>query len=125
MNWAELKKRKIADKELIIAIAQDIDEKKVLMTAFQDEEAFNKTQETKEMYFYSTSKNRLWKKGEKSGNTMAVEEVRVDCDGDALLYLVSPTGGSCHEGYDTCFYKTLDGEIVGEKVFDPKEAYQC
>lgn len=123
MDWKDLKKRKLDGKELVIAVAQDYENQKVLMVAFQDEEAFKKTQETGEMWFYSTSKKKLWKKGEVSGNVMLVKEVRVDCDKDSLLYFVEMTGGACHEGYDTCFHKTLDGKTVGEKIFDPDKVY--
>lgn len=123
MDWKDLKKRKIEGKELVIAIAQDDDDLKVAMVAFQDEVAFNKSIESKELHFYSTSRDSIWKKGEVSGNVMRIKEVRVDCDSDALLYIVEPAGGACHEGYDTCFYKTLDGVIVGEKLFDPDKVY--
>ena len=122
MEWAELKKRKIADKELVIAVAQSSSTKQVLMTAFQDEEAFNKTQETKKLYFYSTSKQKLWKKGEQSGNVMSLKESFVDCDGDSVLYLVD-CKAACHEGYDTCFYRDLDEKVVGKKIFDPRAVY--
>jgi len=75
------------------------------------------------MHFYSTSKKRLWKKGEISGNIMRVREIRVDCDGDALLYLVDCKGGACHEGYRSCFYRTVSGEIIEKKIFDPQDIY--
>jgi phosphoribosyl-AMP cyclohydrolase len=123
MMWNNLKKRTIDGKELVIAIVQDEENKNLAMVAFQDEEAFKKTQETGEMWFYSTSKQRLWKKGEVSENVMIVRETRVDCDADALLYICELTGAACHEGYDTCFHKTLDGKIVGKKMFDPKGVY--
>jgi phosphoribosyl-AMP cyclohydrolase len=123
MNWKDLKKRNLGGKELVIAVVQDEQDKKVAMTAFQDEEAFKKTRETGEMWFYSTSRDKLWKKGEKSGNVMLVKEVRVDCDADALLYICELTGAACHEGYDSCFYRNLDGKLVGEKLFDPKDVY--
>lgn len=123
MDWDDLKKRKIGEKDLVIAVAQDYDDLKVAMVAFQDKEAFEKTKKTGELWLYSTSKKKLWKKGEVSGNVMLVKEARVDCDGDALLYLVEMTGGACHEGYDTCFFRTIDGKIVGEKLFDPDKVY--
>jgi len=123
MDWADLKKRKIGEKELVIAIAQDFEDKSVLMTAFQDKEAFENTRKTGELWFYSTSKKKLWKKGEVSGNVMIVKEIRVDCDKDALLYLVEATGGACHEGYESCFYRRIDGKVVGEKIFDPDKVY--
>jgi phosphoribosyl-AMP cyclohydrolase len=119
MDWKDLKKRKIAGKELVIAIAQDYEDLAVAMVAFQDKEAFDATKKTGELHFYSTSKKRLWKKGEQSGNVMIVKETRVDCDGDALLYLVELTGGACHEGYESCFHRALNGKTIGKKVFDP------
>jgi phosphoribosyl-AMP cyclohydrolase len=123
MDWKDLRKRNVDGKGLVLAIAQDSDTMAVLMVAYQNKEAFEKSVDEKQLYLYSTSKNKLWKKGEVSGNTLAVEDVRVDCDGDAIIYLVKPKGGACHEGYDTCFYRKLSGEIVGKKMFDPKEAY--
>jgi phosphoribosyl-AMP cyclohydrolase len=123
MDWKDLRKRNVDGKGLVLAIAQDSDTMAVLMVAYQNKEAFEKSVDEKQLYLYSTSKNKLWKKGEVSGNTLAVEDVRVDCDGDAIIYLVKPKGGACHEGYDTCFYRKLSGEIVGKKMFDPKEVY--
>ena len=123
MMWNNLKKRTIDGKALVIAIVQDEETQQLAMVAFQDEEAFKKTKETGEMWFYSTSKKRLWKKGEVSKNVMIVRETRVDCDADALLYICELTGGACHEGYDTCFHKNIDGEIVGKKMFEPKGVY--
>ncbi len=123
MDWTDFRKRRLAGRELVVAVVQDAETKQVLMTAFQDEEAFKKTRETGQMHFYSTSKGKLWKKGEVSGNAMKVKEARVDCDADALLYLVDCEGGACHMGYDSCFYREIDGKIVGRKVFDPEEVY--
>jgi phosphoribosyl-AMP cyclohydrolase len=121
--WADLKKRKIDGKELIIAVVQDSKTKEVLMTAFQDETALARTLETGFMHYFSTSRGKLWKKGEESGNTQKLIEVRKDCDADALLYLVEQKKASCHEGYYSCFYKDLSDKVVGRKVFDPKEVY--
>ncbi len=123
MNWKDLKKRKIGGKELVIAIAQDYEDKQVAMVAFQDEEAFNKTKKTGELWLYSTSKKRLWKKGEVSGNVMFIKQALVDCDADAILYLVELTGGACHEGYESCFFRELGGKVVGKKLFDPDKVY--
>jgi phosphoribosyl-AMP cyclohydrolase len=123
MDWNDLRKRNIAGKELVIAIAQDYETKDISMVAFQDEEAFKKTQETGEMWFYSTSRKCLWKKGEVSANVMLVKDVLVDCDADALVYMVELTGAACHEGYDSCFYRNLSGKVVGKKLFDPKDVY--
>jgi len=123
MNWKDLKKRKIDGNELVIAIAQDYEDKQVAMVAFQDKEAFDKTKKTGELWLYSTSKKKLWKKGEVSGNVMLVKQVLVDCDADAILYLVILTGGACHKGYESCFFRTIEGNVVGKKLFDPDNVY--
>ncbi|MDZ7702301.1 MAG: phosphoribosyl-AMP cyclohydrolase [Halobacteriales archaeon] len=108
---------------LLPAIAQDAETGEVLMLAYADAEAVDRTVETGDAHYYSRSRDELWHKGETSGHVQRVEEVRVDCDGDALLYLVDQAGGACHTGYRSCFHRTLDGEVVGERVFDPDEVY--
>ena len=105
------------------AVAQDAESGEVLMLAYVTEDALERTRETGYAHYYSRSRDELWKKGATSGHTQAVEEVRVDCDGDALLYLVDQTGGACHTGYESCFYRTVDGETVGQRVFDPDDVY--
>jgi len=112
------------DQELLPAVAQDPDTGEVLMLAYVTEEALDRTRETGLAHYYSRSRDELWKKGDSSGHTQEIAEVRVDCDGDALLYLVDQTGGACHTGYESCFYRTVDGETVGERVFDPDEVYE-
>lgn len=109
---------------LLTVVAQDIDSRDVLMVAHASPAAIERTRETGMAHYYSRSREELWQKGESSGNVQHIEEVRVDCDGDAVLYLVNQEGGACHTGYDTCFYRTLSGEVVGERVFDPDEAYE-
>jgi phosphoribosyl-AMP cyclohydrolase / phosphoribosyl-ATP pyrophosphohydrolase len=89
--------------ELRPAIVQDSESGRVLMLAWMDGEAERLTRETGEAWFWSRSRQRLWKKGETSGNTLAVEELRDDCDGDALLVRVRPTGPVCHTGSVSCF----------------------
>ena len=108
---------------LVPAVAQDADSGEVLMLAYVDEEALAATRETGLAHYHSRSRDELWQKGGSSGHTQAVEAVRVDCDGDALLYVVEQTGGACHTGYESCFHRTIDGEVVGEKAFDPDEVY--
>jgi len=76
-----------------------------------------------EAHYYSRSRDELWHKGGSSGHTQEVREVRVDCDADTLLYLVDQNVGACHTGHRSCFYRTVDGEHVGERVFDPDEVY--
>jgi len=111
------------DNEYIPAVAQDAESGEVLMLAYVTEEALDRTRETGYAHYYSRSRDELWKKGGTSGHTQEVEEVRVDCDGDALLYLVDQSGGACHTGYESCFYRTVDGEEVGKQVFDPDDVY--
>jgi phosphoribosyl-AMP cyclohydrolase len=108
---------------LVPAVAQDADSGEVLMLAYVTEEALERTRETGLAHYYSRSREELWQKGQSSGHVQHVEEVRVDCDGDALLYLVDQDGGACHTGYRSCFHRTLDGEVVGERVFDPDAVY--
>ena len=108
---------------LVPAVAQDADSGEVLMVAYVSPEALAKTRETGEAHYYSRSRAELWHKGDTSGHTQTVEEIRVDCDADTLLYLVDQAGGACHTGHRSCFYRTVDGEAVGERVFDPDEVY--
>ncbi|SDJ90389.1 phosphoribosyl-AMP cyclohydrolase [Halovenus aranensis] len=112
------------EQELLPAIAQDADSGEVLMLAYVSQEALERTTETGLAHYYSRSRDELWQKGETSGNVQHVEEVRVDCDGDALLYLVDQDGGACHTGYESCFYRTLDGDVVADRLFDPDDVYE-
>ena len=111
------------EQEYIPAVAQDADTGAVVMLAYVTEEALAKTRETGYAHYYSRSRDELWKKGATSGHTQRIEEVRVDCDGDALLYRIDQSGGACHTGYESCFHRTVDGETVGERVFDPDDVY--
>ena len=111
------------EQERLPAVAQDADTGEVLMLAYVTEEALERTRETGRAHYYSRSREELWEKGATSGHVQHVEEVRVDCDGDALLYLVKQEGGACHTGYESCFHRTVDGEVVGEQVFDPEAVY--
>ena len=108
---------------LIPAIAQDVETAEVLMLAYVSPEAVERTRETGLAHYYSRSRDELWKKGGSSGHTQSVREIRVDCDGDALLYRVEQTGGACHTGYHSCFHRTLDGDVLDERVFDPETVY--
>lgn len=97
------------------------------MLAYMNQEAWQQTVVTGEAVYFSRSRNRLWKKGESSGNVQKVREIYVDCDADTILLKVDQIGGAaCHEGYFSCFFRKLvDGklEAVGERVFDPNEVY--
>src|SRR5438477_9081066 len=106
--------------ELKAAIVQDADTGRVLMLAWMDDEALRRTRETGEAWFWSRSRQELWHKGETSGNTLAIEEIRDDCDGDALLLRVRPAGPACHTGSLSCFAPALWRTIV-ERVRDRPE----
>ncbi|MFB6118256.1 phosphoribosyl-AMP cyclohydrolase [Halosegnis sp.] len=109
---------------LVPAVAQDAETGEVLMLAYVNREALARTRETGEAHYYSRSREELWHKGATSGHTQTVKEVRVDCDADALLYVVEQAGGACHTGHHSCFHRTLEGETVGKRVFDPAEVYE-
>ena len=108
---------------LVPAVAQDADSGEVLMLAYVSPAALERTRETGRAHYYSRSREELWEKGATSGHTQSVREIRVDCDADALLYLVDQTGGACHTGFRSCFYRTVDGDNVGERAFDPEDVY--
>jgi phosphoribosyl-AMP cyclohydrolase len=109
---------------LLPAVAQDAESGDVLMLAYANREALERTRETGLAHYYSRSREELWQKGATSGHVQRVREVRVDCDGDALLYRVEQDGGACHTGFESCFYRTVDGEVVGNRVFDPDDVYE-
>jgi phosphoribosyl-ATP pyrophosphohydrolase/phosphoribosyl-AMP cyclohydrolase len=112
---------------LIPAIVQDADTSQVLMVAYMNREALERTWETGETWFYSRSRQELWHKGGTSGHTQKVRGISFDCDQDAILVKVEPIGAACHEGYTSCFFReiTSEGEVqtIGQPVFDPKEVY--
>ena len=113
---------------LVPAIIQDLRTGDVLMLGFMNLEAFTETMRTREVVFFSRSRNKLWRKGETSGHILKVLEMRVDCDADALLVGVEPVGpGVCHEGYRSCFFREIDPEggarIVADRTFAPEKVY--
>ena len=93
--------------ELIPLIVQHVDTKQVLMLGYTNEEALSKTLETKTVWFYSRSRNKLWNKGETSGHFLIVHEIYGDCDDDTLLILATPKGPTCHTGRDSCFFNEI------------------
>ena len=125
MNWLE--QVKWADDGLVAAIAQDAASGKVLTLAWMNREALAKTAATHEVHYWSRSRARLWKKGERSGHVQRVREIRMDCDSDAILVIVEQVGGiACHTGRERCFYKRLDdGEwhAVDPVLKDPDTIY--
>lgn len=96
------------ERGLVPAIVQDVDTQQVLMMAYMNAESLKMTLEMGETVFWSRSRNELWHKGATSGNTQAVREIRVDCDGDTLLILVDPAGPACHTGAVSCFFDLLE-----------------
>ncbi|ANU23865.1 bifunctional phosphoribosyl-AMP cyclohydrolase/phosphoribosyl-ATP diphosphatase HisIE [Planococcus donghaensis] len=95
---------------LIPVIIQHTETKEILTLAYANKEAVQKTMDTNETWLYSRSRNELWNKGATSGNTQQVTAVRLDCDGDSLIYEVIPNGPACHTGQNSCFYETIHGE---------------
>ncbi len=113
---------------LLPAIAQDAETGQVLMMAYMNEESYDETLATGRAVYFSRSRNKLWRKGEQSGNVQEIKAIYLDCDRDTILLSVNQIGGAaCHEGYESCFYRkvTPDGiEIVGQRVFDPDDVYK-
>ena len=112
---------------LITAVTVDADNGEVLMVAYMNEEAFQLTLDTKKVHYWSRTRNKLWKKGESSGNMQDLVEMRVDCDLDALVVRAHQTGPACHEGFRSCFYRTVDdvGNLRenAERLMTPEEIY--
>jgi len=113
----------MGDPELTAAIVQDADDGRVLMLAWMDEQALRRTRETGEAWFWSRSRRELWHKGETSGNTLAVEEIRDDCDGDAILLRVRPAGPACHTGSRSCFAPWLWRRVAERAKERPEGSY--
>jgi phosphoribosyl-AMP cyclohydrolase len=113
--------------DLVPVIVQDDESGEVLMLAYMNREAWEKTLATGTAHYWSRSRQKLWLKGESSGNVQQVRSVFVDCDLDTVLLKVHQIGGAaCHEGYRSCFYRKVHGgelEVVGTRVFDPKQVY--
>ena len=113
---------------LVPAIAQDADSGQVLMLAWMNREAFEETLRTGRACYFSRSRDRLWRKGEESGHVQDVREVLIDCDADTVLLRVKQIGGAaCHEGYESCFFRRVEGKdlnVVGERVFEPADVYR-
>jgi phosphoribosyl-AMP cyclohydrolase len=114
---------------LVPAIAQDAATGQVLMLAWMNQEAFEETLRTGRAVYFSRSRQRLWRKGEESGNVQEVKEIFFDCDADTLLLKVHQIGGAaCHEGYASCFFRRVDKDgvtVVAERVFDPEKVYKA
>ena len=113
---------------LIPAIAQDFKTGEVLMMAYMNQQSFDETVRSGKATYWSRSRNQLWKKGETSGHTQDIKEIRVDCDRDTILLKVEQIGGAaCHKGYKSCFYSKVENNeliVTEKKIFDPKEVYK-
>ncbi|HLH39750.1 MAG TPA: phosphoribosyl-AMP cyclohydrolase [Bryobacteraceae bacterium] len=112
---------------LLPAVVQDSASRRVLMVGFMNEEAFRRTLSTGYATFYSRSRNKIWVKGESSGHRLTVKAIETDCDGDCLLLHVDAAGpGVCHEGYESCFFRSFDGggwQIREPQTYDPAAVY--
>lgn len=96
------------------------------MLAYMNEEAYRETLQTGRGVYFSRSRQKLWRKGEESGNVQTVREVYIDCDADTILLKVDQHGAACHEGYPTCFFRRVSHgglEVVQERLFDPRQVY--
>ena len=123
--------------KVITAVAQDAETGEILMIANMNREALRKTIEIGTAHYWSTSRNKLWLKGESSGHTQEVHEILVDCDMDAIVLKIKQTGAACHEGYYSCFFRDLDFknspdiddlkekdlEINQKRLFNPDDVY--
>jgi len=123
-DWPDFSKT-----ELIPTIAQDAESGDVLMMAWMNEEAFHETLKTGRVVYFSRSRQKLWRKGEESGNVQELKGLYFDCDADTLLAKVNQIGGAaCHTGYRSCFFRRIDSAdgqstVEGEQVFDPDKVY--
>ena len=123
--------------KVITAVAQDAETKEILMLANMNKEALTKTIETGKAHYWSTSRNKLWLKGESSGHFQEVSEILVDCDMDAIVLKIKQKGAACHEGYKSCFFRRLntqnsididdikdeDVEIILKRLVNPEDVY--
>jgi len=114
------------DNGLVTAVAQQHDSGEVLMTAWMNAESLRETLTTKRVCYWSRSRQKLWRKGESSGQVQTLKELRIDCDGDTLLLLVDQQGVACHTGRRNCFFRAVrDGrlETIADVVVDPADLY--
>lgn len=117
---------KMAGEDLVIAVVEDHETNQVLMVAFMNREALEKTLETGKMHYFSTSRKKLWLKGETSGHVQELKEAFMDCDGDAFVFKVAQNDAACHKGYYSCFFRGVEGgelRVKGERIFDPEDVY--
>lgn len=126
MTLSLLEQVKFDDKGLVGAIVQDCETGEVLMFAWMNRQSLEKTLTEQRACYWSRSRQKLWIKGETSGNVQKVKSVRLDCDGDAILLAVEQCGGACHTGHRSCFYRLAEADRwrdEGEQVFDAEKVY--
>ncbi len=121
-------RHEINGKKLATAIAQDYETNEILMLAFIDDEAYTQSIQTGNAHYYSTSRDKIWFKGEESGHVQKIREILFDCDMDAVIFKIEQTGGACHTGHYSCFYRKVSEdreklEDIGRLTFDPDEIY--
>jgi phosphoribosyl-AMP cyclohydrolase len=109
-------KLKFTSDGLIPAIIQDAANGRVLMMAWMNRDSLQKTIETGKTWFWSRSRNKYWMKGESSGHTQNVKDIAFDCDGDTLLIQVEQIGAACHEGYRSCFFRSIEGQGASDRI---------
>ena len=123
-----IEKLKFNDDWLVPAIVQEEGTGRVVMMAWMNEASLKSTIETGKTHFWSRSRQKYWMKGESSGHTQDVKDIAFDCDGDTLLIQVEQHGAACHEGYKSCFFRSISGEgdfdITEERLVNPKEVYK-
>ncbi|MBU8901843.1 MAG: phosphoribosyl-AMP cyclohydrolase [Victivallales bacterium] len=117
-----------SDDGLIPAIAQDYKTGEVLMLAYINEESWAETLKSGYATYWTRSRQKLWKKGEESGNLQEIKEILIDCDDDTVVFKINQIGdAACHTGHRSCFYRKVDGDkivTVGKKVFNPEDVYK-
>ena len=115
---------------LVPVIAQEAETGDVLMLAYMNDDAYAETLATRRVCYYSRSRQKLWRKGEESGNVQHLKQIYYDCDADTVLVKVEQVGGAaCHEGYRSCFFREIDpdtgkAKVIAERVFDPADVYK-
>ena len=123
-----IEKLKFNDDGLIPAIVQEASSGRVVMMAWMNEASLKSTIETGNTHFWSRSRQKYWMKGESSGHTQEVKDIAFDCDGDTLLIQVEQHGAACHEGYKSCFFRSIDEEgdfdVTEERLVNPEEVYK-
>ena len=117
-----------SEKGLLPAIAQDFKSGDILMLAYINQEAWEKTLATGKAHYWSRSRDKIWLKGETSGHVQMIKEILVDCDEDTVVFKVEQLGGAaCHKGFGSCFFRRVDGQlltVISERVFDPDQIYK-